>query len=285
MQAVAEMLTRLKSLGVTFESENMTPAQWAQKQVDDYNAKEGTLNEQDDYSCSLCKNKGDIAVLNEYPAGCFGMKYRDCRCMNTRRSIERMRQSGLKNIIKDYTLDKYEATEPWQKAIKDAAADYAKEPKGWFFVGGQTGAGKTHICTAICRELLIKGRSVVYMVWRDDIARLKSLAMEADQRQRMIDRFKTAEVLYVDDLFKTGRGYDGEAQKPTGADINVAFEILNYRYNNPGLLTVISSESTIDDILQIDEATGGRIYERAVVFNLAADQKRNYRLRKARECQ
>lgn len=282
MQVVAEMLMRLKNSGIMSNIPDLTPQEWAQKQVDNYNADEGSLHEKDGYNCPICKNKGLIAFASEYPAGTWTRAYRDCRCVVTRNSIERMRKSGLENMIKDYTFDKYEVTEPWQKAIKDAAVEYTKTRKGWFFIGGQTGSGKTHICTAICREFLLEGKQVVYMMWREDIARLKGLAMDVDERQCMIDRFKKAEVLYVDDLFKTGKGYDGEAQKPTGADINVAFEIFNYRYNNPQFLTIVSSESTIDDILHIDEATGGRIFERAVVFNLAADQKRNYRLRKAR---
>lgn len=282
MQAVAEMLMRLKSSGIMCDLPDLTPQEWAQKSADDYNADEGSLNEKDGYNCPVCKNKGLISYASEYPEGTWKRGYRDCRCMVTRNSIERMRKSGLENMVRDCTFDKYTTDEPWQKAIKEAAVDYANTRKGWFFIGGQTGSGKTHICTAICRELLLDGKQVVYMVWRDDIARLKALSMEADERQRMIDRFKKAEVLYVDDLFKTGKGFDGEAQKPTGADINVAFEIFNYRYNNPHLLTIVSSESTIDDILRIDEATGGRIFERAVVFNLAADQSRNYRLRKAK---
>ena len=282
MEGIAEILSRLNDMGLTSDVADMTPQEREQMKVDGYNAEVGTLNEEDGYNCPICKNRGDIAVLNEYPAGCWGWKAIECKCMTTRASIRRMQQSGLKNIINDYKMDKYEATEPWQKAIKNAAEAYARNPEGWIFIGGQSGAGKTHICTAICREFLLGGRNVVYMLWRDDIAKLKSLAMEADQRQAMIERFKKAEVLYVDDLFKTGRdAKTGEKQQPSSADINAAFEIFNHRYNNPHLLTIISSESTADEILQIDEAVGGRIFERAVVLNLAPDMSRNYRLRKA----
>lgn len=282
MEGIAEILNRLNDMGLTSDVADMTPQEREQKKVDDYNAEPGTLNEQDGYNCTICKNRGDIAVLNEYPAGCWGWKAVECKCMATRASIRRMQQSGLKNIIKDYTLDKYKADEPWQKTIKDAAEAYVRDPKGWFFIGGQSGAGKTHICTAICREFLLNGRKVVYMLWRDDIAKLKSLAMEGEQRHEMIERFKKAEVLYVDDLFKTGKdSKTGEKQQPSSADINAAFEIFNHRYNNPHLLTIISSESTADDILQIDEAVGGRIFEKSVVLNLAPDMSRNYRLRKA----
>lgn len=282
MEGIAEILNRLNGLALTSDVVDMTPQEREQKKVDGYNAEPGTLNEQDGYNCPICKNRGDIAVLNEYPAGCWGWKAVECKCMSTRASIRMMQQSGLKNIIKDYTLDKYKADEPWQKTIKDAAETYVRDPKGWFFIGGQSGAGKTHICTAICREFLYAGKRVQYMMWRDDIAKLKSLAMEGEQRHEMIERFKRAEVLYVDDLFKTGKdSKTGEKQQPSSADINAAFEIFNHRYNNPHLLTIISSESTADDILQIDEAVGGRIFEKAVVLNLAPDMSRNYRLRKA----
>ena len=282
MEGIAEILNRLNGMALMSDVADMTPQEREQMKVDSYNAEPGTLNEQDGYNCPICKNRGDIAVLNEYPAGCWGWKSVECKCMSTRSSIRRMQQSGLKNIIKDYTLDKYKADDPWQKTIKEAAEAYVRDPKGWFFIGGQSGAGKTHICTAICREFLLSGRKVVYMLWRDDIAKLKSLAMEAEQRQAMIERFKKAEVLYVDDLFKTGKdSKTGEKQQPSSADINAAFEIFNHRYNNPHLLTIISSESTADDILQIDEAVGGRIFEKAVVLNLAPDMSRNYRLRKA----
>ena len=98
----------------------------------------------------------------------------------------------------------------------------------------------------------------------------------------MIDRFKKAEVLYIDDLFKTGKAPDGSVLKITGADVNVAFEIINYRYNNPALVTIISSELTEDEILDIDEATGGRIYERAKkAFSIGKDRKKNYRIKGA----
>ena len=250
-----------------------------QRKVELYNADVGNLHEADGYSCSLCGNKGDIAVLQEYPTGFWTMKIRECKCMEVRRSIQRMKKSGLKNIIKDYTFDKFETNEGWQRTIKNAAQEYAENPSGWFFIGGQSGSGKSHICTAICREFLLSGQTVRYMLWRDDIVKIKAVANDAEEYGKQIDPLKKAPVLYIDDLFKTGKGPDGHKQQPTAADVNVAFEIINYRYNNPHLLTLISSECTADDLLQIDEATAGRILERAKVFSLNPDMKRNYRLR------
>lgn len=148
---------------------------------------------------------------------------------------------------------------------------------GRIFITGNS--GKTHLCTAICREFLLNCKAVKYMLWRDDVVALKGLVNDTDAYKELIDTYKQCEVLYVDDLFKTGKSNDGLKQRPTAADVNIAFEILNYRYNNPNLLTIISSECTVNDIIDIDEATGGRIFERATAFSLKPDVSKNYRLR------
>ena len=276
MDKLQEILQKFGT-GHTF---NMTPKDYEQFKVDGLNEATGDRNEQDGYECRLCKNKGFIAKLVENEDGTYSHCFAECRCVETRNSIMRMKQSGLKDIIKDYTFDKFEDFEPWQKTIKEAAVGYAKNPEGWFFLGGQSGSGKSHLCTAICREFLLAGKRVMYMLWRDDIAKIKGFATDPEQREAMIGRFKRAEVLYIDDMFKTGRNPDGSEPRPTAADINAAFEIINYRYNNPALLTIISSECTEDELIEIDEAVGGRIYERARAFTIAKNRERNYRIKK-----
>lgn len=246
--------------------------------AENFNASPGSLNEIDGYECGKCRNKG--LIMRAYQVGeMWSTVCADCECKKVRTTIQRMKRSGLKNIIRDYTFEKFQASEAWQQKLKDAAIKYADNPSGWFFIGGQSGAGKTHLCTAICRQFLLDCKAVKYMLWRDDVVRLKGCVNDGDEYARQMDEYKRCEVLYIDDLFKTGKGADGQRQQPTGADINIAFEILNYRYNNPKLLTVISSECTVDDIISIDEATGGRIFERAQAYSLKPDKSKNYRLK------
>ena len=129
------------------------------------------------------------------------------------------------------------------------------------------------MCTAIVGELLKRGIAVKYCLWRDESTRLKALAnkLEFDTE---IAVYKRTDCLYIDDLFKTKQGIS-----VTAADINIAFEILNYRYIND-MLTIISSEKTLREILDIDEAVGSRIYEMAqgYMLNLQADKAKNYRV-------
>ena len=277
MDRLQEILQRFGS-ATTFD---MSPKAYEQFKVDGLNETVGSRNLEDGYECRECKNKGFVAKLVENPDGTYSHCFADCKCVEVRNSIMRMKRSGLKDIIKDYTFDKFEATEPWQKSIKSAAMEYAREPEGWFFLGGQSGAGKTHLCTAICREFLLASKRVRYMLWRDDIVKIKGAVNDSEEYCKLIDEFKRVDVLYIDDLFKTGKSPDGTSLKITGADINVAFEIINFRYNNPELLTIISSELSEDELIDIDEAIGGRIYERAKSFNITKDRNRNYRIRKA----
>lgn len=276
MDKLQEILAKA-GLDTTF---NMSPREYEQFKVDGLNNTVGKRNEEDGYNCAICKNKGYVFKLVDWGNDNFSHVAADCKCAEIRKSIMRMKRSGLKDIIKDYTFDKFVANEPWQKTIKNAAMEFAKKPDGWFFLGGQSGAGKTHLCTAICREFLLSGRGVQYMLWRDDITRIKAAVTDSAEYSKLIDKYKKADVLYIDDLFKTGKAPDGSTLKITGADINVAFEIINFRYNNPALITIISSELSEDDLVEIDEAIGGRIYERAKTFSIAKDRNKNYRIKK-----
>lgn len=246
------------------------------------NAAVGSLDKQDGFYCEICKNKGVFAYPTLTDMGYSTVLFRECVCMKQRRSLRRLEKSGLKSLLKDYTFDSFKAYDPWQGLLLRAAKCYTVSPEGWFYIGGQVGSGKTHICTAICGELLSKGYGVVYMLWRDAAVQLKACVNDEQQYMKLISEYKNAEVLYIDDLFKAGRdSRTGAASAPTPADINLAFEILNYRYNDSSKLTILSSEYSISDIITLDEALGSRIYERTkggTAFAVKRGRERNYRL-------
>lgn len=250
---------------------------YAQKRVNDYNSMLGHLNERDGFDCPKCLNKGHVIYLNEKGDEVF----RDCECMSKRLTIVKMQKSGLKNIISEYTFDKFIAEEDWQKAIKQQAINFVSEYKSsWFFLGGQPGAGKTHLCTAICRELLLKDINVKYMLWKEDSTAIKGAITDYEKYHSLIDPLKRTEVLYIDDFFKPISD-KGVILPPTAADINLAFELLDYR-KNAKLTTIISSERLVKDIVDIDEATGSRIVEmasRMYRLGISKDRNKNQRIK------
>lgn len=227
------------------------------------------------YDCPKCLNRGTIASPKEDG----GVSVRDCECVKIRRCFKEMELSGLKNIIKEKTFEAYQAAEPWQKAIKAGAQAYAESLDGWFLICGQPGSGKTHLCTAIARQRLLAGDEVRYMPWREKISEIKALPLDNDRRAELIQKYMTAPILYIDDLFKVGRAADGSSN-PTPADVGLAFEIINQRYINH-LPTIVSTEKSPQELVEIDEATGSRIIEMAGenVYFITKDRKRNYRLR------
>ena len=268
----ADVLKKLKH--VTQTAEPMSRHDYQQSKVDRYNKSEGNLHEQDGYNCDVCKNKGFIAKLGENDEDVYAI----CKCQKIRSTLKRAKRSGLGDVIRDYTFDKYNATEDWQKSIKTKAQDFCKdEDARWFYIGGQVGSGKTHLCTAISAHYIKAGREVKYMLWSEDSKRLKALVNEPTYQDE-ISVFKDVDVLYIDDFLKVRNG-----ETPTTADMNLAFEIINNRLLSKDKITIISSEKTLDEILDYDEATMSRIYQNAGRYNISVgrDKSRNYRFKEA----
>lgn len=256
-----------------------------ERRAREFNAVVGDLNDtgMGGVDCPMCRNKGVIMTNQETVNGFWETRVRECKCMTTRRSIRRLVRSGLKDVTSTYTFRRYEATEEWQKRLKEAAIRYVQDIRagetGWLYVGGQSGCGKTHLCSAVAVQLLKDGMDLRYMVWRDELRKLKAV-VNSPEYTEMLDAWKTVRVLYIDDFFKSARNQYGRMQ-PSEADARIAFELLNYRSNDKRLLTIISSELSLDEIADIDEATAGRIAQHAAghCLTVAPDRGKNYRLK------
>ena len=239
----------------------MSPDDWMREQINALNSRPGSLKYID---CPKCMNRGEVAV-NEN--GHVVMK--ECSCMVKRRAMRRMYESGLSDVITRYTFKNFQTVEQWQKTALEKCQAFSGDPSGWLVVTGTPGTGKTHLCTAVCGELIKRGLDVRYFLWRTDAPVLKAYAGTVEYEEK-VRPFKTAKVLYIDDFWKS--------KTVTDADVNLAFDILNARYNNTSLITIISSEKTIEEILDVDQAIGSRIYERKAVY-VKTNGKANWRLR------
>ncbi len=270
-------MSEMKSLEDLLGSVNvplvkLTPEEYEQRKLDLYNQSEGNLNEVDGYNCDICHNKGFIARLDEN--GCE--VYKECQCKKTRATLKRAKRSGLGDIITEYTFNKFEDNEGWQKQLKNTAQAFCSDDMAnWFYIGGQVGCGKTHLCTAIAAHYIKAGREVRYMLWCEEAKKLKAIVNDASYQTEM-HPYKTVDVLYIDDFLKVRNG-----ENPTPADINLAFEIINHRLLESDKVTIISSEKTLDELMDYDEATMSRIYQQTGKYklNIGKDRAKNYRLR------
>lgn len=181
---------------------------------------------------------------------------RECSCVERARSRKRLRDSELEHLALRCTFDSFRPTQPWQQGLKKKAQEYLRDARRLsFFLSGQSGCGKTHLCTAVCNEIIERGGRLRYFQWVRDGTRLKQLMDDYGAYQKEIDALIGMRYLYIDDLFK---------QEITAADIRLAYEILNGRYI-AGRPTILSSERSLDFIRKArdgeGEAIAGRIFE------------------------
>lgn len=228
--------------------------------VDDFNNSVGDLT---GYDCPLCKNKGQIAVFRPDEDD---EAYKTCECMQIRRNLH---NSGLDTVLKEKTFETFNAYTKAHEELVIQAKRYANNPKGWFCMIGKSGTGKTHICTAIVGKLLENSIPCKYMRWRGEAPTLKAHANDPTY-ESLVEPYKTVKCLYIDDLFKGGI---------TTGDINLAVDIIDHRYLNPDLLTIISTEKKMEELIKLDEAIGGRIYEKSKGNLFEITKWGNYRLK------
>jgi len=251
-----------------------------QKRIDDFNAQPGQLT---DYDCQKCANKG--FVLADISDGHDIIK--TCACMIVRNNYARIRKSGLTPLMADMRFDTFEADSAPLKSFKANAMEFVvqygtvctgaprAESKKWFFVGGRVGSGKTHICTAILNELMTRGIHGLFMPWRETTVELKAVVNDRESYAAIMNPLKTVAVLYIDDFLKAG--FDGI----TKADLNIAIELIDARYTNRELVTLISGEHMINAIHNIEASVGSRIEQRCsgFCFNTTPERFQDYRLK------
>ena len=251
---------------------NYSPQEHERLKVQWYNDSVGNLNEVDGHDCEECKNKGFIAKLDDN--GCE--VHTPCRCQKVRATLKRARASGLGDIIREFTFKKFTAAESWQENIKGIAIEFCNDENAkWFYIGGQVGCGKSHLCTAIAAHYIKAGNDVKYMLWMEESKPLKALVNDVRYAE-YIEPYKTVDVLYIDDFLKVQNG-----ENPTHADIKLAFEIINHRLLEADKITIISSEKMLDELMEYDEATMSRIYQQTGKYkiNIPKDRNKNYRLK------
>lgn len=238
--------------------------------VDEYNEQRGNLDKIDGIDCQKCRNKGWI----RYKKGTY-ITDRRCDCMKLRKNQKEIVETGLGGYLtKDF--DDYIVDEEWQRKVKEIAQDYTNKhlkDNVWFMALGQSGSGKTLICSIISNYLLlIAKREVKYVIWTDFIGQLKREVM-GDKTSVVSDKLssiKKVDVLFLDEVLK----------KYNETDLKYLMEIINYRYSND-LKTIITSENLVMTLLEIDQGTFGRALEKSqgYVVSIAKDRNKNYRLK------
>lgn len=225
------------------------------------------------YECPKCRDTGFIYHTDEngHETACR------CECFAIRQANDMMKCSGISAEFQKKTFDNFATRgNPQLLNAKTKARQYVEnfvqtehERYNSILFTGQPGAGKTHLGTAICGALMKNGVAVIYMAYRNAVTKIKQNIIDEVVYNRELNRYTSARVLYIDDLLK-GR--------LTDTDINIMYDIVNYRYMN-NMPIIVSTEKSPNDLLAFDEAIGSRLIEmcRGNIIQLQGKEL-NYRL-------
>ncbi len=204
---------------------------------------------------------------------------KDCQCAKKRQADHLMKFSEITPKFRKMTFSSFKL-EGKHELIHEAyqcAVDYYKDFDriknnrcNSISLLGQPGTGKTHLLTALANNLIQKKQiSVLYFPFVEGFNDLKD---DFTLLEEKITKMKRVGVLFIDDLFK-GRDY------PTPFQLEQMFGVINYRYLNY-LPIMISSEKTVDELIEVDEALGTRIFQMCQDYTVVIprDIKLNHRL-------
>lgn len=232
------------------------------------------------YECEKCKDSGMLFVLDEEGH----KRARDCECMVEKTCRQRMLASGLSeddlnkgfsDFITNGNAKLEDAKARTINFVKEFSQHLANRNNGIMFMGAP-GRGKTLLGLATTNNLIRAGLPVKYMAYREKMTELKQSMTKKEMGlsdevtySKLMEVYKNIQVLFIDDLFKG---------KITESDVNIMYEIVNHRYLNK-LPIIVSTEKTIETLLQVDEALGSRIVEmcKGHIIEFTSDIP-NYRL-------
>ncbi|WP_302671645.1 ATP-binding protein [uncultured Clostridium sp.] len=233
----------------------------------------GTCN----YKCPKCKDTTWVITLNgARRCECYEMDY-----------IKRLWENYGIKAEEVKKLNDFKTFDSLTTNLKNKAYKYITQfneiytsRENSFGILGQSGSGKSHVSIAIGAALLNKNYKVVYMPYLEVMRELKANSMDDEYYNKLINRYKKAEVLVIDDLFKDKVKSGRLTGELTEADMKHIYPILNFRYANR-LATIFSTECTLSQIVELDEALTGRMVEMCGENCIEIIGKEyNYRLKK-----
>lgn len=205
------------------------------------------------YSCKKCNDNGLIEG-----------KYCDC-LISELNSLLKL-ESGFLNLedFADANFDIFDGEKELMKNLYSKMQKwcYSSFDKNLIFLAGQTGVGKTHLMKCMANELIKRHKLVrlttSFAMHQDFVKSYASRDLE--QKQALLDKYLTAEILFIDDL--------GTELRQRDITVNYLYQILNERkmQKRP---TIITSNLSLEDVMEYyDERILSRITDKSTSIQL-----------------
>ena len=203
------------------------------------------------YSCKLCSDSGYVDT-------------KVCRCLREIIIRERISESAMGKLINEQSFDNFDLgcysydqkVQEKMKMILAMAKNYVRDfdkKRDNLLLIGPTGTGKTHISTAIARELIHMGYDVIYDSTQNIIADFESDRFKSGygREESRSDKYLECTLLIIDDL---GTEFSNQFT------LSTIYNLLNTRLNR-GLATIISTNLSPDELARKYE---DRVYSRII---------------------
>ncbi len=182
-----------------------------------------------------------------------------CKCYKTALTYKSYEHSGLSKLLEKqdfetFSLNVYpgDCTQQMRAILKEAklfVAEFNEEKPSFLFLG-ETGLGKTHLSTAIAKELIENGHYVIYEIAQNifsDFERDRMILSRSrfdynlEIQESYSDKYLECDLLIIDDL---------GTEIVTPMSISYLYTIVNTRLNK-GLSTIINSNLKIEEIQEV----------------------------------
>lgn len=203
------------------------------------------------YTCKDCRDSGYVGN-------------RMCKCLKTLLVKMNVESSGMGRLIENQSFENFDLTRykddkeasNFMKTNLKTAKAFAEgfgTHKDNLLLMGTTGTGKTHLSSAIAREVISRGFDVLYNSAQNIISDFEydQFRRGYGQSEPQGQKYLECELLIIDDL---------GAEFVNQFTIATLYNLINTRYNK-GLSTVISTNLSAKEL---SEKYEGRIYSRII---------------------
>lgn len=179
--------------------------------------------------CPTCEGSG------WKPAGGEDDRWTRCRCTEPPDPLaEAMRKAGVPPGYRSFSL------ETWEGEIPEAVGDFLLSPElaRVLYLSGLQGRGKTHLATAVFRELLARGADGAWRDCPETVERCRRFLRQGEDEEydQEIFRLREVEVLLLDD-FGAGRA--------TEYGDDVLDQVVRHRHAQGKILLVTANRSLL----------------------------------------
>ena len=239
---------------------------------------------------ALQRRRAELLLANGYPSDYSDVKYdcskcgdtgfvdnKMCSCMKEALTLAGIESSGFAGLVKEQRFDNF-SLEYYKKNathydmmgknlefFKKYAQNFDPKTSPSILLMGGTGLGKTHLSSAVAREVIEKGNDVFYTGAIDlfsqfEIQRFKSYNNEPNE---LIERYFESDLLIIDDL---------GTEMINQFSVSTLYNLLNDRLSRKKP-TIVSTNLSQDEIMKkyTDRITSRMFGEYKIVFFAGTD--------------